>query len=187
MLAIAFFVSSCAGERAADRVEVARVRHDIQHIALSVERFYLENNSLPTEAQGLDVLVENKRYLDRLPLDPWGNHYAYRLSADGGSFDVRSLGPDGRSSGDDIGAEYPIFEVEPIDDKLSFVSVFGILIVVLIGLVLYFVPTFVAFSRNHKNRVPILVLNVFLGGTVIGWVGALVWALLRDDKESGSS
>jgi Superinfection immunity protein len=40
----------------------------------------------------------------------------------------------------------------------------------------YFLPTFFAFSRNHHNRAAILVLNLFLGWTFIGWVIALVWA-----------
>ncbi len=45
---------------------------------------------------------------------------------------------------------------------------------------LYWVPSFVAFSRGHRNRWPILALNTFLGATVIGWVAALVWALLAE-------
>lgn len=41
---------------------------------------------------------------------------------------------------------------------------------------LYFVPAMVAFQRGHVNRVAILVLDLFLGWTLVGWVGALVWA-----------
>lgn len=44
-------------------------------------------------------------------------------------------------------------------------------------LAIYFIPTMVAMSREHHNRFAILVLNVFLGWTFIGWVIALVWAL----------
>lgn len=40
----------------------------------------------------------------------------------------------------------------------------------------YFVPAIVAFVRNHRNRGAIFVLNLLLGWTVLGWVGALVWA-----------
>jgi hypothetical protein len=47
---------------------------------------------------------------------------------------------------------------------------FGILIVV------YFVPTVIALYRHHSQRVAIAVLNVCLGWTLLGWVGALVWA-----------
>jgi hypothetical protein len=43
--------------------------------------------------------------------------------------------------------------------------------------VAYFIPTIVAFRRQHQNATPIMVLNLFLGWTVIGWVAALVWSL----------
>jgi len=43
-------------------------------------------------------------------------------------------------------------------------------------LALYFVPSMVANSRNHGNKASIIVLNVFLGWTLLGWVVALVWA-----------
>lgn len=43
----------------------------------------------------------------------------------------------------------------------------------------YFLPTLVAFSRQHKNKLAIFLLNLFLGWTVLGWVGSLVWAVVR--------
>lgn len=62
-----------------------------------------------------------------------------------------------------------------------------VLIVVLVGIVLlglYFVPTFVAFSRRHKQRVAIVVLNLFAGWTAILWVVALAWSFTGDvEKE----
>lgn len=50
-------------------------------------------------------------------------------------------------------------------------------LVFLIGL--YFIPTIVADTRNHKNYFAILVLNLFLGWTFLGWVIALVWAVSK--------
>ena len=41
---------------------------------------------------------------------------------------------------------------------------------------LYFVPVLVADVRDHHNKMAIAVLNVCLGWTLLGWVGALVWA-----------
>lgn len=49
---------------------------------------------------------------------------------------------------------------------------------VAIALWLTFLPTFIAYRREHLNRVPILLLNLFLGWTVLGWIGALIWACL---------
>ena len=46
-----------------------------------------------------------------------------------------------------------------------------------IGLALYFLPTIIAASRR-ATRMPVIVLvNVFLGWTLVGWVVALVLAL----------
>jgi hypothetical protein len=41
---------------------------------------------------------------------------------------------------------------------------------------LYFAPTLVALSRRHVNQQAIGILNLFAGWTIVGWVGALVWA-----------
>jgi len=44
------------------------------------------------------------------------------------------------------------------------------------ALFLYFVPTIIAFKNRHPKRVLILILNALLGVTVLGWIGALLWA-----------
>lgn len=47
---------------------------------------------------------------------------------------------------------------------------------------LYFMPSIVAAGRDHRQGAAILVLNIFLGWTFIGWVIALVWACTNDTK-----
>jgi len=47
-----------------------------------------------------------------------------------------------------------------------------------IALIIYLVPTFVAFHRQHPNKWIIFLVNLFLGGTIIGWIAALIWAML---------
>jgi hypothetical protein len=44
------------------------------------------------------------------------------------------------------------------------------------SIALYFSPSWVAHRRGHTSAVAITVLNVLLGWTVLGWIGALVWA-----------
>lgn len=48
---------------------------------------------------------------------------------------------------------------------------------------IYFLPYQIAKSRDHRNVTSILILNVFFGWTLLGWVGALCWAIYvdRDD------
>ena len=50
------------------------------------------------------------------------------------------------------------------------------------GLIIYFVPTIVAMMANRTNTTAICLLNIFLGWTLIGWVGALVWASTNAPK-----
>lgn len=47
----------------------------------------------------------------------------------------------------------------------------------LIGGLLYIIPTIVAFVRRHPNRWLIAVINLAFGATIVGWAGALIWAL----------
>jgi hypothetical protein len=47
----------------------------------------------------------------------------------------------------------------------------------LIIVVMYFVPSLIAFKRRHHNRAAIAGLNAVLGWTFIGWVVAFVWSL----------
>ncbi|MEK6257180.1 MAG: superinfection immunity protein [Planctomycetota bacterium] len=52
----------------------------------------------------------------------------------------------------------------------------GLLCVVLIGLLFYLLPGAIAILRGHHNAFAILLLNVLLGWTFVGWAVALVWA-----------
>jgi hypothetical protein len=42
---------------------------------------------------------------------------------------------------------------------------------------LYFLPAIIAAHRDHPSRTSILIVNTFLGFTVIGWVICLIWSL----------
>jgi uncharacterized membrane protein YqaE (UPF0057 family) len=51
------------------------------------------------------------------------------------------------------------------------------ILVILIALVIYFLPTIVAKAKGHDNTAAIFWINLLLGATVIGWLGAMVWAV----------
>lgn len=40
----------------------------------------------------------------------------------------------------------------------------------------YITPGVIALIRDHHQTLAIWVLNIFLGWSMLGWVGALVWA-----------
>lgn len=52
---------------------------------------------------------------------------------------------------------------------------------------LYLIPAVVAWKVNHKNKAAVILLNIFLGWTVIGWVGALVWAAMKTQRQTQAS
>lgn len=54
-------------------------------------------------------------------------------------------------------------------------------IIVLLALLIHFLPSFIAFSREHKSRMLILLLNVVLGWTGIGWIVLMIWAVKGSD------
>ena len=60
-------------------------------------------------------------------------------------------------------------------------------IVCVLTLVIYFLPSYIAMARNHKQMVPIFVLNLFLGWTLVGWVVALAWAFTNDASKEANN
>ena len=55
-----------------------------------------------------------------------------------------------------------------------------LILLVIVLAPLYFLPSIVAFKRQHPHKGTILAVNLFLGWTQIGWIVAMVWAFVRD-------
>ena len=53
------------------------------------------------------------------------------------------------------------------------------LVLLTLVLVIYFLPSFIALLRQHRNKLAIFLLNLFLGWTILGWVSSLVWSVAR--------
>jgi len=58
------------------------------------------------------------------------------------------------------------------------VNAFGILLLIVIIVFIYFIPSIIAFKRNHAYKNIILVLNIF----GITWIFALIWAIFPSEK-----
>ena len=56
------------------------------------------------------------------------------------------------------------------------------LLLILILAFIYFTPTIIAYSRGHRNALAIFLLDLFLGYTFIGWVGALIWSVYNGES-----
>ncbi len=102
----------------------------IREIMKALELYRLDNGSYPSTEQGLKALVEKptgdpepikwKRYMDKVPVDPWKHEFVYVCPGEDHTqnsdslseeeeedtnylrFDLSSLGPDGIETDDDI-------------------------------------------------------------------------------------
>ena len=90
-----------------DEARRTKAMADIKGIEEALHLFKLDNGFYPSSAEGIAALVQkpaNARnynpdgYLDKLPVDPWGNNYAY--FSDGQEFIIKSYGADGQEGGE---------------------------------------------------------------------------------------
>ena len=51
-------------------------------------------------------------------------------------------------------------------------------------ILLYFLPSIVAYNNRKENLTSIVILNVLLGWSFIGWVVAIVWAVSKNKTTS---
>ena len=57
------------------------------------------------------------------------------------------------------------------------IALFGLIILVFI----YILPAVIANNRNVKNQGLILLVNVLLGWTLLGWVLVFIWAIVEKE------
>ena len=88
------------------KTDTARI--DIKGIGVALDLFLLDTGHYPSEQEGLAVLVEKPNggewhgpYLKskRVPLDPWGRPYNYRIPGQHGDYDLFTFGADNAPGG----------------------------------------------------------------------------------------
>jgi len=92
-----------------ERARETAVRADINGgIKSALGAYEVDNGFYPKSLQDLLVQPSNARnwhgpYLEKLPLDPWGNPYVYYYPGKHNQsfFDLLSVGPDGKEGTDD--------------------------------------------------------------------------------------
>ena len=90
---------------ATDKAALTKARADIATLEQGVEMYRLNKLTYPASGEGLQAVVR-EGFVKRLPEDPWGNPYQYVAPGrDGRSFDIISLGADGREGGKDEEAD----------------------------------------------------------------------------------
>jgi general secretion pathway protein G len=75
---------------------------DLASLQRALKLFHDEHQRFPSTQEGLQALVTT-RYLERVPLDPWGNPYGYELRE--GRPVLWSHGADGAPGGEGVDAD----------------------------------------------------------------------------------
>ena len=57
------------------------------------------------------------------------------------------------------------------------------LLIYLLAIILYFVPTYIAIYRNANGKSIIFILNILIGWTFVAWILLIVVALSINKKE----
>ena len=96
-----------------NRAMVEKARSDVALISQAIEMYRMETLRYPAMEDGLDALTRapvgdtfrQEGFVKSLPKDPWNNPYQYLVPGEFGSYDVFSLGADGRLGGSGLDAD----------------------------------------------------------------------------------
>ena len=96
-----------------DQARVVAAKQAISSLVQALQIYKLDNYDYPSAQQGLEALVTKPNqssenpywsgpYVDRIPLDPWGNEYVYEYPREDEApgFRLFSKGPDGKTGED---------------------------------------------------------------------------------------
>ena len=124
MVVILGLLATIVMPRILDRPEQARrmkAKVDIRYIETTLALFKTDTGRFPTTSEGLEVLVSDPGikgynsdgYLDKVPLDPWGNRYIYLSpGVHSKDYDLESYGKDGEDGGTDNDADIESWNLE---------------------------------------------------------------------------
>jgi len=95
-----------------EKAKFATTKANLKTLHTAVMHFYMDTQRFPTEEEGLEILVESidipgsdpDGYLEQteIPKDGWKNEFIYEpFPEGGGSFAIRSCGPDGEEGTED--------------------------------------------------------------------------------------
>jgi len=97
-----------------EQAKVAVARADVNsNIAMALKLYELDNGGFPSGSEGINALIAqqaagtgtnwNGPYLEKSPVDPWGNIYQYKYPGTHNpmGYDLFSMGKDGAAGTDD--------------------------------------------------------------------------------------
>jgi general secretion pathway protein G len=102
---------------AAGTARAGTAKADVAVLEQALDQYRLDNISYPNATEGLQALLtppatlaqpqryRQGGYIKKLPQDPWGRPYQYRVPGQRGAFDIVSLGADGQPGGEGENAD----------------------------------------------------------------------------------
>jgi general secretion pathway protein G len=110
VLTIISLIIGLVGPRVLNYLSESRVKSakiQIESFGSALDLFYIDEGRYPTNSEGLAALVERPNGVEmwngpyvkggRIPADPWGRPYQYRIAADRNPpYEITSPGPEGR-------------------------------------------------------------------------------------------
>ena len=106
-----------------DDAQINRAKQDVRAIESALHLYRLDNFRYPSTDQGLEALVNRPAdpsirnwreggYLEKVPMDPWGQQYNYLHPGQNAEFDVWTYGADGQPGGEGIDADIGNWTIE---------------------------------------------------------------------------
>lgn len=98
-----------------DDARKARAQTDIEAIKTAIRMFEIDMGYFPTDDEGIEELCtktdEHRRYLEKLPKDPWGEPYNYRAESEN-DMDFPDIWSNGRDMTEGTEDDIVSWEVE---------------------------------------------------------------------------
>ncbi len=112
LLGLFYFLLYRGHEKQLRRIRQEKIQEDFDRMCAALILYFQDHGAYPSNDQGLGVLVRKgdessgsgespvaADNLERVPLDPWGNPYAYRASGSADEITLICWGADGAQGG----------------------------------------------------------------------------------------
>ncbi len=94
---------------------VKAAKQNIARLSNAVEMYYVEMGKYPQTLNDLTLKTDKSgiKFIKKVPKDPWGNEFVYRVPGlHGEDFSISSLGADGQEGGDGRNADINSWDLE---------------------------------------------------------------------------
>lgn len=99
---------------------IKAAKQNIVRLSNAVEMYYVEMGKYPQTLNDLTMKTDKSgvKFIKKVPKDPWGNEFVYRLPGlHGEDFSISSLGADGQEGGDGRNADINSWDLDEEEEN----------------------------------------------------------------------